>query len=62
MENLLGIVQVWLERDARARQFETLIHRPRGYFAQWRLMFGPVYFLSFVVLANCALVDVKLST
>lgn len=37
------------KRRARggARQFETTpIHRPRRYFAQWRLMFDPVYLLS----------------
>lgn len=37
------------ERRARggAQQFETTpIHRPRGYFAQWRFMFDPVYLLS----------------
>lgn len=37
------------ERRARggARQFETSpIHRPRGYFAQWRLMLDPFYLLS----------------
>lgn len=36
--------------------------RSTALFAQWRLIFDPVYFLSFVILANCVLIDVKLST
>jgi hypothetical protein len=58
IEKLDGIGFGW--KDVRA--LDSSRSRSTAFFVQWRLMFDPVYLLSFVVLANCVLIDVKVST